>query len=63
MRLYLILLLLVSVKAKSAQKDKIDSSSEEKIIFLDDFEPLGNDRAKDVVFCQRVSSTLLLIIN
>ena len=45
--LCLISLPLLSVKAESEQSNKKDSDSEEKIVFLDDFEPPGDDKPKD----------------
>ena len=45
--LCLILLPLLSVKAELEQGEKKDSNSEEKIVFLDDFEPPGDDKPKD----------------
>ena len=45
--LCLVLLMLSSIKAESKQKDKTDSNSEDTIVFLDDFEPPGDDKPKD----------------
>ena len=38
---------LLSVTAELEQSDKKDSNSEEKIVFLDSFEPPGDDKPKD----------------
>ena len=45
--LCLVLSILSSVNAESKQKDKTDSNSEDKIVFLDDFDPPGDDKPKD----------------
>ena len=45
--LCLTLLLTVSIKAESEQKKETDSNSQEKIVFVDDFEPPGDDKPKD----------------
>ena len=45
--LCLILLSVVMVKAESKPKEKTDSNPQEKIVFLDDFEPPGDDKPKD----------------
>lgn len=45
--LCLVLLPLLPVKAESEQSNKKDSDSEEKIVFLDGFEPPGDDKPKD----------------
>ena len=45
--LCLTLLLTVSVKAESTQKKETDSNPQEKIVFVDDFDPPGDDKPKD----------------
>lgn len=43
----LTLSLTVSIKAESEPKKETDSNSQEKIVFVDDFEPPGDDKPKD----------------
>lgn len=45
--LCLVSLPILSVSAKSEQKDRTNSEPEEKIVFLDSFEPPGDDKPKN----------------